>query len=92
MEREFEDIEKRIPKDLVRQYTMPKGGKVREAGPFVYGDSMTVGPDGKPKVREFGNIKPSAGLFGGGGMAKPEISSELEPMIDVNTTDKKLKL
>ena len=29
MEREFEDIEKRVPKDLVREYTTPEGGKVR---------------------------------------------------------------
>lgn len=28
-----------------------------EMGPFVYGYSMTIGPDGKPKVREFGNIR-----------------------------------
>jgi len=53
MEREFEDIEKRIPKDLIREYTTLQGGKVREVGPMVYGYSMTVGPDGKPKIREF---------------------------------------
>lgn len=28
-----------------------------EGGPFVYGFSMKVGPDGKPEVREFGNTK-----------------------------------
>ena len=54
MEREFEGMEKRIPKDLVREYTTPGGGKVR--GPMVYGYSMTVGPDGIPKIREFGNV------------------------------------
>jgi HSP20 family protein len=89
MEREFEDIEKRIPKDLVREYTTPEGGKIREAGPFVYGYSMTVGPDGKPRVREFGNIKPSRGF---GGMARPEISGELEPLVDLTTTDNEVKV
>ena len=89
MEREFEDIEKRIPKDLVREYTTPEGGKVREAGPFVYGYSMTVGPDGKPRVREFGNIKPSRGF---GGMARPEISGELEPLVDITATDNEVKV
>ena len=89
MEREFEDIEKRIPKDLVREYTTPEGGKVREAGPFVYGYSMTVGPDGKPRVREFGNVKPSRGF---GGMARPEISGELEPLVDITTTDNEVKV
>ena len=33
MEREFEDMEKRIPKDLIREYTTSEGGKVREVGP-----------------------------------------------------------
>src|SRR5574338_1233839 len=27
-------------------------------GPFYYGYTMTVGPDGKPIVREYGNVKP----------------------------------
>ena len=89
MEREFEDLEKRIPKDLVREYTTPEGGKIREAGPFVYGYSMTVGPDGKPRVREFGNIKPSRGF---GGMSRPEISGELEPLVDITTTDNEVKV
>src|SRR5918911_1790314 len=80
MEREFEGIEKRIPKDLVREYNTPEGGKVREVGPFVYGYSMTIGPDGKPKVREFGNVKPSSGGVFGGGMTRPEISREIEPL------------
>jgi len=61
MEREFEEtfknIETKAPKDLVREYETPRGGKVKEYGPFVYGYSMTIGPDGKPKVREFGNVK-----------------------------------
>ncbi|HXX96871.1 MAG TPA: archaeal heat shock protein Hsp20 [Candidatus Bathyarchaeia archaeon] len=87
MERGFEDLEKRIPKDLVREYATPDGGKVREIGPMVYGYSMTVGPDGKPRVREFGNVKPSR--FGGFG--RPEISGETEPLVDVTTTDNEVK-
>ena len=89
MEREFEDIEKRIPKDLVREYNTPQGGKVREVGPIVYGYSMTIGPDGKPKVREFGNVKSSRGF---GGISRPEISGEIEPLVDVTTTDKEVKV
>jgi HSP20 family protein len=27
-------------------------------GPFYYGYSMTVGPDGKPHVKEYGNVRP----------------------------------
>ena len=95
MEREFEDIEKSVPKDLVREYDTPQGGKVREVGPLVYGYSMTVGPDGKPKVKEFGNVKSSRRFeFGGVGMSggRPEISDEMEPLVDVTTTDKEVKV
>ena len=35
----------------------PKGDKVREIGPIVYGYSVVVGPDGKPRITEFGNVK-----------------------------------
>ena len=28
------------------------------AGPFCYGYTMTIGPDGKPVVQEYGNVKP----------------------------------
>jgi HSP20 family protein len=95
MEREFQDmfknIETKAPKDLIREYETSEGGKVREYGPFVYGYSMTIGPDGKPKVREFGNIK--SPLSGGGFSAdKPLVSSEREPLADVTTNDKEVKV
>jgi HSP20 family protein len=88
-EREFEDIEGRIPKDLIREYNGPEGGKVRKVGPIVYGYSVTIGPDGKPKVREFGNVKSTRGLSG---FTRPEITSETEPLMDVITTDKEIKV
>ena len=90
IEREFADIEKNMPKDLVREYKTPEGGTVREVGPMVYGYSMTIGPDGRPKVREFGNVKRPSG-FGIRGL-RPEIAGEMEPMIDVVSTDKEVKV
>jgi HSP20 family protein len=85
---QFTDIdETKVPKDLVREYQTPEGGKVREVGPLVYGYSMTVGPDGKPKVREFGNVKSPMGFAN-----RPLISGETEPLADVTTTDKDVKV
>jgi HSP20 family protein len=89
MERELKDFEKNMPKDLVREYKTPEGGTVREVGPMVYGYSMTIGPDGIPKVREFGNVKRPSG-FGFGGF-RPQIAGEMEPMTDVVSTDKEVK-
>jgi HSP20 family protein len=90
MERGFEDMGKDIPKNLIREYTTSEGAKVREVGPVVYGYSMTVGPDGKPQVREFGNVKRSK--FGFGGMRRPEVTSDMEPLVDVTTTDNEVKV
>jgi HSP20 family protein len=86
------DIDK-VPKDLIREYDTPSGGRVREVGPLVYGYSMTVGPDGKPKVKEFGNVRSLGGRGGGGiGMTPPALTAEREPLADVITTDKDIKV
>ena len=89
------DIQTNAPKELVREYQTGDGAKVREVGPLVYGYSMTIGPDGKPKVREFGNVKSNGQrklLASAGKGAKPQISSEREPLVDVNSNDKEVKV
>lgn len=90
-EEQFKDIQTRAPKELIREYETPEGGKVKEMGPFVYGYSMTVGPDGKPRVREFGNVRSPLAGFGLGAPNRPLISSEREPLADITTTDKVVK-
>ena len=47
--------------------------------PFVYGFSMSVGPDGRPVIREFGNVEPSA--------RGPLLKEEREPLVDVMEGD-----
>ena len=92
-EEQFKDIQSNIPKELVREYETPQGGKVREIGPLVYGYSMTIGPDDKPKVREFGNVR---SLGGPGSVSAPgatrELRAEREPLADVVTSDKEVKI
>src|SRR3978361_1330094 len=77
-EEQFGDIQSNAPKELVREYQTPDGEKVREVGPIVYGYSMTIGTDGKPHVREFGNVKSLGGA--GVGRIKPQILAEREPL------------
>jgi HSP20 family protein len=93
-EEQFKDIQSNIPKELVREYETPQGGKVREVGPLVYGYSMTIGPDGKPKVREFGNIRSPfrLGATGTTSAAEPIITDEREPLADVVASDKEVKV
>ena len=88
MRREFEEISKRTPSDLIREKKLPDGRTVREWGPFVYGYSITIGPDGKPRIREFGNIKPTAGPD----RPRIDIREEREPLVDVMETDGEVKV
>lgn len=45
-----------------------------ENSPFVSGFSMRTGPDGKPVIRRFGNVKKPEG---------EKIINEIEPLVDV---------
>ena len=84
-ERSFEEMFRgmELPKDLIRERKIPGGGTVKEMGPFVYGYSFSQGSDGKPVIREFGNVKPSirGGPFG---MSKPslDVKEDREPLVD----------
>ncbi len=54
-------------------------GKIKANKPYVYGFSMKTGPDGKPVVREFGNVKR--------GQA-PKLSDAREPLVDIVERDR----
>ena len=43
--------------------------------PMTYGFSMKIGPDGKPQIQEFGNMRPTEN--------KVEIKDAREPLVDV---------
>jgi HSP20 family protein len=85
MVREFSD---RIPKGLVRERKLSDGSTFKEIGPFVWGLSMTMGPDGQPTIREFGNLKLST-------EARPweppfNLKEEREPLVDMLESDRDL--
>jgi HSP20 family protein len=54
------------------------------SGPLFYGYTMTVGPDGKPSVQEYENVKPD----------RPHISDAREAIVDtiVDEKEKVVKL
>lgn len=90
MEKDFmdlKDIEKHIPRDLVREKRATDGRITKEIGPIVYGYSVTVGPDRKPVIREFGNVKP-----GHHGEWKEALKDAREPLVDVVEGDKEVRV
>jgi HSP20 family protein len=80
MDEELKDFRDKVPKEYVKERKLPDGSTVKEFGPFVYGYSMKIGPDGKPEIQEFGNIK--KGLKGA-----PQVKEEREPLVDTVETN-----
>ncbi|MGH9918060.1 MAG: archaeal heat shock protein Hsp20 [Nitrososphaerales archaeon] len=90
MEKEFmalTDAEDRLPKELVRERRAEDGSVTRGIGPIVYGYSMTIGPDGKPVVREFGNVRRSPSK-----QWREAISDTREPLVDVVEGPKEVRV
>ena len=83
---QFKDLEKELPKSLVRESRSADGSTKKEIGPIVYGYSVTIGPDGKPVVREFGNVRRGEG--------KPwkAIQDKREPLVDVVSSGKEVRV
>jgi HSP20 family protein len=84
MEEEFKNFTTRVPKDYVRERKLPDGSTAKEWGPFVFGYSMKIGPDGKPEIQEFGNLKKS--------LKGPEVKEEREPLVDVIETENEIRV
>jgi HSP20 family protein len=84
MEEELKSFTSRVPKEYVRERRLPDGRVERELGPFVYGYSVRIGPDGKPEVQEFGNVKQ--------GRSGPLVKEEREPLVDVVDTNGEIRV
>src|SRR5579863_2916949 len=61
---------------------MSDSSNMQTFGPYYYGYSVTIGPDGKPAVKEYGNVKP--GLL--------PTAETREPLADVIVDDKEKAL
>jgi len=89
----FDDLFREIEEEF-REF-LSEAEKIREIrefdegfkeirGPFIYGFRITIGPDGKPKVEEFGNVRRTG--------VKPKISEEIEPLVDVLDEGDKIRI
>jgi HSP20 family protein len=71
MSRPFMDVD-----DIFEEFK--DSSNLQTYGPYYYGYTMTIGPDGKPIVKEYGNVKP----------ALLPTSDVREPFVDVLVDDK----
>ena len=76
--REFQDAEEMLNR-MFRTVREMKPSDIASTFPYYYGYQITVGPDGGPRVREFGYVRPSArGLIEQTGVREPLIDTKLE--------------
>jgi len=91
-ERLMEELEREMAETIKQMENMPElrgpdGSSRREHGPFVYGYSVKIGPDGKPVIKEFGNMKP--------GIEERQplnIHDRREPLVDIIEDDDSIKV
>lgn len=63
MEQEMADFERRFDQMLEASRESDTGSTGQQRGPYVYGWTVQVGPDGVPRVRQFGNTEQVAGTL-----------------------------
>ncbi len=62
---------------------------IRNPKAKVYGVSIKIGPDGKPIIKEFGNIKPTIEAAEKG---EKELIGAMEPLTEVVELDKEIRI
>lgn len=79
--------------DLVDAARHAGAGGSGRIGPYYYGYTMTVGPDGRPVVREYGNVRPGlAGDGPGGDCCVPAVRDGLQAETILDDKERVLKL
>jgi HSP20 family protein len=71
---DFDDV-RRAMDELMKRAMGSGFGELRSGEPLVFGVNMRVGPDGKPVIQRFGNVRPS--------VKGPLVSDKREPLVDV---------
>ena len=79
IEKEFSEAEEML--NRVFKKVAESGADGSNTQPYFYGYQITVGTDGKPHIREFGNVRPSQkGLI--------EQSEVRQPLVDTSINEK----
>jgi HSP20 family protein len=79
IDRDFSDAEDMLSRMF--RTVRESGPAISQSFPYYYGYQITVGPDGKPRIREFGNARPSSK-----GMMQQ--STVREPLVDTSFDEK----
>ena len=79
IDKEFEEAEDML--NRMFRTVRESGASGEQTYPYYYGYQVTIGPEGKPHIREFGNVRPSPkGLV--------EQSTVRQPLVDTSVNEK----
>ena len=108
MVNQFYTLTPNLTKETVGDYRAPKYDRLPRDEPTVYGYTLTVGSDGRPQVMEFGNVtffvdeildkeqERMTSMFGEywgeSGSAAPKTPTEREPVADITSTNREVKV
>jgi len=82
---EFDEEIRRLMKEMERVSEFgERGFRTMVGKPYVWGFEIVIGPDGVPKIKEFGNIKRVG--------RAPKITEEVEPLVDVIEEGDKIRV
>ncbi len=87
----FEELEREMEEDMERvmrgaapeEEEEKRGGKAKPKY-YYYGFEISIGPDGKPRIKEFGNVRPKG--------ERPIIEEDIEPLTDVIEEEDSIKV
>jgi HSP20 family protein len=78
IDKEFRDAEEMLNR-MFRTTREMRPSDMIVHGPYYFGYQITVGPDGKPHLREFGNVRPAArGLIEQTDVREPLLETSLD--------------
>lgn len=87
----FEELEREMEEDMERMMrgTAPEEEEEKRSGKakpkyYYYGFEISIGPDGKPRIKEFGNVRPRG--------ERPIIEEDIEPLTDVIEEEDSVKV
>ena len=82
--KEFDKLERMVD-EMVDESTKGFAVKKEEKkfpNPYLFGFSVSIGPDGRPQVHKFGSLQSSLGM--------PRVKQENEPLLDVLNCKKEI--
>jgi len=86
LDNKFRELSDKALNEQKKRKPIPGEEKKKRFGHFIYGYSITLGPDGEPRIRQLGNFEPKMCP------KKPKYNERRDLLVDVIPTDKEIQV